>query len=74
MAALKEIKRYQKSTDLLIPRMPMLRLLREVVHDVGRSDLRMQSSAVEVLREVAETHLVSILEGLIIVGLIVGHN
>ena len=37
--ALREIKRYQKSTDLLIPRAPFQRVVREVVGDVDH-DLR----------------------------------
>ena len=31
--ALREIRRYQKSTDLLVPRLPFQRLIREIAHE-----------------------------------------
>ena len=40
--ALREIKRYQKSTSLLLPRAPFQRVVREVVRDVDH-DLRFQA-------------------------------
>ena len=39
--ALREIRRYQKSTDLLIRKLPFQRLIREIGSDY-RSDLRFQ--------------------------------
>ena len=39
--ALKEIQQYQKSTELLIRRLPFQRLVREIVQE-RRADLRFQ--------------------------------
>lgn len=46
--ALREIRRYQKSTELLIRKLPFQRLVREVAEHF-RSDLRFQSSALGAL-------------------------
>lgn len=43
--ALREIRRYQKSTDLLIKKSTFQRLVREIAQEFG-SDLRFQSTAV----------------------------
>ena len=51
--ALREIRKYQKSTDLLIPKGPFGRLVREIGQDV-RSDLKWQSHALLALQEAAE--------------------
>lgn len=59
--ALREIRRYQKSTDLLIKRAPFQRLVREVAQDF-KSDLRFQSSAVMALQEASEAFLVGLFE------------
>jgi histone H3 len=59
--ALREIRRYQKSTDLLIRKLPFQRLVREVAQDF-KSDLRFQSSAIAALQERAEAYLVSLFE------------
>ncbi len=47
--ALREIRRYQKSTDLLIRKLPFQRLIREIAQDF-QSDLRFQSSAIGALQ------------------------
>ena len=47
--ALKEIRRYQKTTDLLIKRLPFQRLVREIA-GIYKSDLRFQASAIECLQ------------------------
>jgi histone H3/H4 len=61
--ALREIRRYQKSTELLIPKMPFQRLVREiVVDDMDKADIRFQSLAIEALREGAEAYLVRLFE------------
>ncbi|ETN36732.1 uncharacterized protein HMPREF1541_09010 [Cyphellophora europaea CBS 101466] len=57
--ALREIRRYQKSTDLLIRKLPFQRLVREIAHDL-RSDLRFQSSAILALQESTEAFLAGI--------------
>ena len=48
--ALREIRRYQKSTELLIRRLPFQRLVREIAQGF-KTDLRFQSSAVAALQE-----------------------
>uniref|UniRef100_A0A8C4VHI7 Histone H3 n=2 Tax=Gopherus TaxID=38771 RepID=A0A8C4VHI7_9SAUR len=45
--ALREIRRYQKSTELLIRKLPFQRLVREIAQDF-KTDLRFQSSATSV--------------------------
>ena len=59
--ALREIRRYQKSSELLIRRMPFQRLVREIAqtHDPY---LRFQSGAILALQESAEAYLVGLLE------------
>ena len=59
--ALREIRRYQKSTELLIRKLPFQRLVREVAQDF-RSDLRFQSHAIMALQEASEAFLVSLFE------------
>ena len=59
--ALREIRRYQKSTDLLIRKLPFQRLVREVAQDY-KTDLRFQGSAVLALQEAIEGHVVSLFE------------
>jgi histone H3 len=59
--ALREIRRYQKSTELLIRRAPFQRLVREIAQDY-KSDLRFQQSAVDALQEASESYLVSLFE------------
>jgi histone H3/H4 len=51
--ALREIRRYQKSTELLIRKLPFQRLVREIAQDF-KTDLRFQSSAVLALQEASE--------------------
>ncbi|EEC71856.1 hypothetical protein OsI_04556 [Oryza sativa Indica Group] len=48
--ALREIRKYQKSTELLIRKLPFQRLVREIAQDF-KTDLRFQSSAVAALQE-----------------------
>ena len=59
--ALREIRKYQKSTELLIRKLPFQRLVREVAQDF-KSDLRFQSSAILALQESAEAYLVGLFE------------
>ncbi|KJA29453.1 hypothetical protein HYPSUDRAFT_1076704 [Hypholoma sublateritium FD-334 SS-4] len=54
--ALREIRRYQKSTDLLIRRVPFGRLVREIATNY-RGPVRFQRSAVTALQEAAEAYL-----------------
>jgi histone H3 len=59
--ALREIRKYQKSTDLLIRKLPFQRLVREIAQDY-KTDLRFQSSAVLALQEASEAYLVGLFE------------
>ncbi|CAN6237971.1 unnamed protein product [Urochloa humidicola] len=59
--ALREIRKYQKGTELLIRKMPFQRLVREIAQ-LQKSDLRFQSHAVLALQEAVESYLVSLFE------------
>ncbi|RWW50390.1 hypothetical protein BHE74_00043346 [Ensete ventricosum] len=59
--ALREIRKYQKSTELLIRKLPFQRLVREIAQDF-KTDLRFQSTAVAALQEAAEAYLVGLFE------------
>ncbi|XP_059775683.1 histone H3.1t [Balaenoptera ricei] len=59
--ALCEIRRYQKSPELLIGKLSFQRLVREIAQDF-KMDLRFQSSAVRALQEVCEAYLVGLFE------------
>ncbi|KAE8267540.1 hypothetical protein A4X09_0g4805 [Tilletia walkeri] len=75
--ALREIRKYQKSTDLLIQKLPFARIVREVAEDFvtghygfgrgrfgegGAIGLRWQSSAILALQEATEAYLVHLFE------------
>ncbi|KAL4674761.1 hypothetical protein H8959_018695 [Pygathrix nigripes] len=51
--ALCEIRRYQKSTEFLIPKIPSQRLVPEIAQDF-KTDLRFQSAAIGVLQELID--------------------
>ncbi|CAD6921740.1 unnamed protein product [Tilletia controversa] len=57
--ALREIRRYQKSTELLIRKLPFQRLVKEIAQDF-KTDLRFQSAAIGALQEASEAYLVSL--------------
>jgi histone H3 len=59
--ALREIRKYQKSTDLLIKKLPFNRLVREIAHEI-KPDLRFQSAAVIALQEASESYLVGLFD------------
>ena len=60
--ALHEIRRYQKSTELLIRKLPFQRLVREIAQDLGKINIRFQSGAIMALQEASEAYLVGLLE------------
>ena len=63
--ALREIRKYQKSTELLIRKIPFQRLVRQVCQSLTSQlgyQLRFQSLALEALQEGAETYLVNMFE------------
>ncbi len=57
--ALREIRKYQKSTNLLIRKLPFQRLVREIAQ-AYKHDLRFQSTAILALQEAAESYLVGV--------------
>ncbi|KZT59780.1 histone-fold-containing protein [Calocera cornea HHB12733] len=62
--ALREIRRYQKSTDLLVQKLPFSRLVREIALDMTtiNRNIRWQSSALRALQEATEAYLVHLFE------------
>ena len=59
--AIREIRRYQKSTELLLRKLPFQRLVKEIAQDT-MIDVRFQGSAVLALQEAAEAYLVGLFE------------
>ena len=59
--ALREIRKFQKSTDLLIRKLPFQRLVREIATNY-KSGLRFQIQAVLALQEASEAYLVKLFE------------
>lgn len=67
--ALREIRKLQKGTQLLMRKLPFQRLVREIAQDVVHarpgcddSAVRFQSSAVGALQEAAEAYLIGMFE------------
>lgn len=59
--ALREIRRYQKCTELLIRKGPFQKLVREIAQEF-KTDLRFQSTAILALQEAAEAYIVGLFE------------
>ncbi|KAG4930806.1 hypothetical protein JHK85_048386 [Glycine max] len=59
--ALREIRKYQKNTELLIRKLPFQRLVREIAQDF-KTNLYFHSSAVSTLQEAVEAYLVVLFE------------
>lgn len=64
--ALREIRRYQRGADLLIPKISFGRVVREILHDLGgpvdksemiSGDYRIQVNALQALQEATEAFL-----------------
>ena len=64
--ALREIRKYQRSTDLLIRKLPFARLVREITQtynsNPGEGEKRWQVEALMALQEAAEAYLVHLFE------------
>ena len=60
--ALHEIWRFQKSTELLIWKLPFLQLVHKIALEVGKYDLHFQRSAIIWLQEAAEAYIVGLME------------
>ncbi|XP_069947345.1 uncharacterized protein [Cherax quadricarinatus] len=59
--ALQEIRRFQKGGELLVPRLPFSRLIREILSMHG-NQLRIQGLALMALQEAAECYVTTVLE------------
>jgi histone H3/H4 len=60
--ALREIRQYQTSTDLLLRRLPFARLVKEIQQNMMREPYRWQGVAILALQEAAESFLVGLFE------------
>ena len=61
MVALREIRKYQKSTDMLIRKAPFQRLVRKITQEF-KGDLRFQSPAIMALQEATKAYIVGLFE------------
>lgn len=59
--ALREIRKYQRTTDLLIPKQPFGRLVMEIAHDF-KKDCRFHGFGLLGLQEAAEDYLIGMFE------------
>ncbi|XP_058808537.1 uncharacterized protein LOC131674071 [Phymastichus coffea] len=59
--ALREIRQYQKSTELLIRKLPFQRLCREIMQEY-ESEYRIQTLALEALQEACEAYIIGLFE------------
>ena len=59
--ALREIRKYQKSTELFIRKLAFQRLVREITQDF-KTDIRFQGTAILALQEAAEAYLVGLFQ------------
>ncbi|KAI3449258.1 hypothetical protein Pfo_005923 [Paulownia fortunei] len=60
--ALREIRKYQKSWNLLIPAAPFIRTVREITFQYAPSIARWQAEALVALQEAAEDYIVQLFE------------
>eukprot|EP00405_Crypthecodinium_cohnii_P014306 CAMPEP_0206451508 /NCGR_PEP_ID=MMETSP0324_2-20121206/19382_1 /ASSEMBLY_ACC=CAM_ASM_000836 /TAXON_ID=2866 /ORGANISM="Crypthecodinium cohnii, Strain Seligo" /LENGTH=179 /DNA_ID=CAMNT_0053921401 /DNA_START=94 /DNA_END=636 /DNA_ORIENTATION=- len=61
--ALREIRKYQKSTDLLMQKLPFQRLVREIAGSTEKNqEYRFQSQAILALQEACEAYMVGLFE------------
>ena len=64
--AIRENRRYQKSTELLLRFMPFARVVREICHvDIGK-EMKFQASALKALQEAIEAYLVCYMEDMLL--------
>ena len=59
--ALREIRQYQKTTELFIRKRAFQRLVREITQDF-KTDIRFQGTAILALQEAAEAYLVGLFQ------------
>ncbi|CAL2036846.1 unnamed protein product [Caenorhabditis brenneri] len=67
--ALAEIRKYQKSTDLLIQKAPFARLVHEIIREAttNSGDYRVRADALLALQEGAEAFMVEMFEGSVLI-------
>ena len=59
--SIQEIRKYQKSSELLIPKLPFCRLVRQIALEY-KTDLRFQTTTFDALQEASESFLVGLIE------------
>lgn len=64
--ALREIRKYQRSTELLMPKLSFQRVVREIAYKIAQKNkkepYKFQTSAITALQEAAENYLVILFE------------
>jgi len=60
--ALKEIRKYQKSTDRLIRKLPFQRVVKELINNINNQGLRVNTHALAALQEACEHYMVRLFE------------
>ncbi|KAF5182803.1 histone H3 [Thalictrum thalictroides] len=60
--ALREIRRYQKSSELLLPLAPFVRLVKEITNQFSFTVTRWTGEAMLAIQEAAEAYLVGLFE------------
>ncbi|XP_033321701.2 uncharacterized protein LOC117217916 [Megalopta genalis] len=68
---LREIKHFQKTVHMLIPKGPFSRVVRDIISEMSSSpnDIRVSSVALEALQEAVEAYLVQFFEDCILVAM-----
>ncbi|MEN2496569.1 MAG: histone H3.1 [Marteilia pararefringens] len=65
--ALREIRRYQRSTELLIQKAPFARIVRTILSTIA-PDMRMNSTAISLLQQFTENRAVNIMEDTLLIA------
>lgn len=58
--ALREIRHYQRTTELVIPKLPFQRLVREITQSAHSGDLRFTRNAIGTLQEGTEAYIIEV--------------
>lgn len=67
--ALREIRKYQASSEKLIKKTPFSRLVREIVQGIKVDDVRFQRNAINALQEASEAYLVNLFEDMNLIAI-----
>ncbi len=60
--ALREIRKFQQTTDLQFQKAPFQRVVRGIAYDLKGDSIRFQSAAIAALQEAAEAYIVGLFE------------